>query len=394
MKLGRFFILLAIFTLVLSILSFFALHFKSNDDVSLSLFELPGNMPYLYCEFNGLSETNGSNESYVLFAFWQNDKIHKITGTAVNDEEWDFKAYTPEAQQVVDRVNLMHVRKARLIPNPKDRNVKGRILASDAGLISRIARAPTAHILFEAELSIFDDEYVMNFDIHNIESIIPAAWLSDLNPINIENVPLIEGVAYANFASNITLIELIPQIQTFINNNAKSRNIASSLRSMRGTMYASISSESAMWDGISIPAISLRFNLRNNTMKRVLFEFIHDYFSKKYELNYSDNGYSSIAPSSVWLREFRDFLEICVIDKRSTGKNGAILPRPPKEALMWVSFTPRYLAEAINNSIIQISPDLDFNETLVMLNKIDNCTLTLDSIKSGVFKWKTLSTEK
>ena len=168
MKLGRFFILLAIFTLVLGILSFFAMQFKNNDDVSLSLFELPRNLPYLYCEFNGLPEIEGSSKSFVLFAFWQNDRMHKITGTAVNDDEWDFKAFTPQAQQVVDRVNLMHVRKARVVPNPKDRNVKGRIIASDAGLISRIMRAPTTHVFFEAELSIFDDEYIMNFDIHNI----------------------------------------------------------------------------------------------------------------------------------------------------------------------------------------------------------------------------------
>ncbi|MCL2146765.1 MAG: hypothetical protein FWH52_03060 [Synergistaceae bacterium] len=394
MKLSRFFILLTLFTLALSILSFFAMHFKSNDDVSLSLFELPRNLPYLYCEFNGLTKTNGSNENFVLLAFWQNEKMHKITGTAVNDEEWDFRAFTPEAQQVVDRVNMMHVRKARVVPNPKDRDVKGRIIASDAGLISRITHAPMTPVYLEAELSIFDDEYVMNFDIYNIESVIPAAWLSDLNPINIENIPFVEGFAYANFFSNITLIELFPQFQMFINKNAKNRNIASSLRSMKGALYASIGSESALWDGISIPAILLKFNLRNNTMKKTLYDFVHDLFSSKYELNYSDNEYSSTTPSSVWLRESRDFLEIGVIDKRSTVKNGVILPRPPKEALLWLSFSPHHLAEAINNSIIQISPDLDCKETLAGLDKIDNCTLTLFSIKSGVFKWKALSTEK
>jgi hypothetical protein len=87
-------------------------------------------------------------------------------------------------------------------------------------------------------------------------------------------------------------------------------------------------------------------------------------------------------------------MEVGIIDKRSSGKNGAILPQPPKEALMWVSFSPRYLSEAINNSIIQISPDLDFKEILVGLDKIDNFTLTLDSIKSGTIKWKTFSEEK
>ena len=366
------------------------MHFKSNDDVSLSLFELPENLPYLYCEFNGHPEITGINEKSVLFVFWQNGKMHRITGTVVNDE-WDFRAYTPDARRVLDRANQMHTRKARIIPGPGDRNVEGRILASDAGLLSKITHAPNIPVHFEAELSkINDDEYIMNFDILNIESIIPAVWLKDLNPIKIKNFPFIKGTAHAHLASNITLIELIPQFQMFISKNAPDKNMESLLRSMNGELYATIGPENALWDGISIPALLLRFHLRNDAMKQALFNFIYGLFSKKYDFNALNNGYYSYAPLSFWISRSDEFLETGIIDRRSITKSGdSDLPEPPEEALMWLSFSPNYLAEAIKNFMTQVGSDLNHTEALGRFTRIDNCTVTLDSIKSGVIRWKT-----
>jgi hypothetical protein len=129
-------------------------------------------------------------------------------------------------------------------------------------------------------------------------------------------------------------------------------------------------------------------------MKQALLDFIHGILDKKYELNSSDNGYCSVAPSSIWLSKSNAYFEMGIIDRRSTSKNGAILPKPPKEALMWISFSPRHIVEAINNTVIQISPDLAIKDTLGRLTQIDNCTFTLDSIKSGTIKWKNLSSNK
>ena len=366
------------------------MHFKNNDDISLSLFELPKNLPYLYCEFNGHLGKHESNERYVLFVFWQNGKMHRIEGTAPNGE-WDFKAYTPLAQHVIDSANQMNTRKARIIPKPEDRNVEGRILASDAGFFSKIAHTPDTPIYFRADISKYSDfESLMSFDIHNIESIIPPVWLKDLAPIKIGNFPLVKGQTYAHIAASITLIELIPQFQMFISKNVKNKNAVSSLRSMRGELHATIGSAKATWDGISIPAVLLRLSLKNNTSKQALFSFIYDLFEKKYELYESDNGFYSFNPLSLWLSKTNDFIETGIIDMRSIGKSeGSTLPEPPKEALMWFSFSPSHLAEAINNSVIQISPDLDFKETLSRLNKIENCTFTLSSTKSGTIRWKT-----
>jgi hypothetical protein len=382
---------------ILSILTYVAMHLKSNDDVSLSLFELPKNLPYLYCEFNEYPDITGVNGKYVLFVFWQNNKMHQITGTAVN-EEWNFKAYTPDAQQVIDHATQMHARKTRIMPKPGERNVEGRILAADAGLISRISHAPRVPVYFKAELiKPNDDEYNMNFDILNIESVIPTIWLRKLSPINIENLPLAitKGVAYAQLALNITLMELIPQYQMFISKNAKNRNAASLLRSMSGELYVAVGSGSALWDGISTPTVSCRFYLKNNTMKQALFDFIYDLYNRKYELSASNDGYYSYAPSSLWLSQSKDFLETGIIDRRSTAKNGgSTLPEPPKEALLWLSFSPRYLAEVINSFLSQIDPDLDLSETLDKLAQVDSCTLTLDSIQSGTIKWKTLTPGK
>ncbi|MCL2767340.1 MAG: hypothetical protein FWE49_01215 [Synergistaceae bacterium] len=391
MKHGRFFIFIfAFFIAISSILTFVAMHFKSSDDVSLSLFELPENLPYLYSEFKGYPEITGTNDRSILFIYWQNGKMHKITGTVVNDE-WDFRAYTPEAQQVIDHAIQMHTRKARIISKPEDRNVEGRVLASDAGLISKVTHAPNIPIFLKAELSkLNDNECVMNFDLLNIESIIPATWLMDLNPIKIKNFPLIKGHTYARLASNITLIELIPHFQMFISKNAKNRNAASLLRSMRGELYATISSGNALWDGISIPPLLLRFHLKNDATKQALFDFAYDLFNKKYELEPTNNGYYSYAPLSLWLSQSKEFLEAGIIDIRNITNSGEQpLPEPPEEALMWLSFSPNYLAEAINNSITQISTDLDLKETLCRLTEIDNCTIILNTIKSGSFRWKT-----
>ena len=390
MKHGRLFVLLfALFIVILCIFTFIAMHFKSSDDVSLSLFELPENLPYFYSEFKGYPEITGTNERSILFIFWQNGKMHKITGAVVNNE-WDFRAYTPEAQQVIDRAIQMHTRKVRIITQPEDRNVEGRILASDAGLISKITHTLNIPIYFKAELSTFDDnEYTMNFDILNIESIIPATWMMELNPIKIKDFPLVKGITYAHLASNITLIELIPQFQMFISKNAKNRNEASLLRSMRGELYATISSGNALWDGVSIPALLLRFHLKNNDTKQALFDFTYDLFNKKYELEPLNNGYCSYTPLSLWLSQSNEFFEAGIINERHITNNGrSSLPHPPEEALMWLSFSPSYLAEAINNSISQISRDLDFKETLYKLTEIDNCTLMLNTIKSGSIRWK------
>jgi len=359
------------------------------------LFELPNNLPYLYCEFNGHPEITGVSERSVLFIFWQNDKMHQIKGTAVNDE-WVFKADTPDAKRVIDRANQMHTRKTRIMPKPGERSVEGRIIANDAGLISRITHSPRTIVFFEAELSKFnDDEYIMDFNLQNIESIIPSAWLEDLNPISIKEFPYITGTVYAHLASNITFIELIPQLQMFINKNAKNRNTASSLSSMRGELYASIGSGNALWDGKSIPASLLRFHLINDATKQALFDFIHDLFNSKYELNNSGNEYYSYVPSSVWLFQSENYLEAGIVDMRSIMEDvESTLPEPPEEALMWISFSPRYLVEAINKFVAQISPNLDFKETLDRLTKIDNCTITLNSISSGAVKWKTLPPTK
>ncbi|MCL2767937.1 MAG: hypothetical protein FWE49_04360 [Synergistaceae bacterium] len=388
MKYGKFFILFALFTVVLSIFTFVAMHFKSSDDVSLSLFELPENLPYLYCEFNGYPEITGINERFVLFIFWQNAKMNRITATTDNDE-WNFRAYTPDAQQVVDRVNQMHTRKARVLPKPGERDLEGRILASDAGLISKFMHTPNIPVHFKAELSKNDNEYIMDFDMLNIESIIPATWMIDLTPIKIKSFPFIKGLNYARLASNITLFELVPQIQVFISKNAKNRNIASALRSMKGELYATISSGSALWDGISIPAILTRFHLKSNAAKQALFDFIYDIFDKKYDLEASSNGYYSHAPLSLWLSQTNEYLETGVIDRRNIDNNGnSDLPEPPEEALMWLSFSPRHLAEAISNIMIQINPDLDYKEALTRFTKIDNCTIILDSVKSGKIRLK------
>lgn len=385
MRHSRFSVLLTSFIAVLTIFIFLSIHLQSNEDVSLSLFELPDNLPYLYCEFNG----NDNVESYVLFIFWQYNKMHKITGTAGNNEEWNFRAYTTEAQQVVNRINQMHVRKARVIPKPEERNVEGRILACDAGFISKITHAPNIPVYFRADLSKQnDDEYIMNFNVLNIESHIPAAWIMDLNPISINDFPFARVPAYAHFASNITLLELIPQFQSFIVENSKNKNVASSLRSMKGTLYATLGSGSALWDGISIPAVLLRFYIKNNSTKQALFGFVYDLFDRKYELNYTNSGYYSYAPSSVWLSQKDNYIETGIIDRRSAAKNGIILPEPPKDALLWSSFSPRYLVEAINNFIVQINPDLDFKEELGRFDKIDSCSFTLNTLKSGVIKWK------
>jgi hypothetical protein len=384
-------ILLTLFIVVFSMFTYAAMHHKNNDNVSLSLFELPEDLPYLYCEFNGRPDTKGSSEKFVLFVFWQNNKMHRITGTAFNEEEWDFRANTPGAQQVINRINQMHVRKAKLLPKPEDRNVEGRILACDAGLLSRLTQDQNTPLYFQAELSKQNDyEYIMDFNLLNIESLISAAWINDLIPISIKDFPFAKTPAYAHFASNITLLELIPQLQNLITENAKDTNVASSLRSMRGTFYAAIGSESALWDGISVPALSLKIELENNAMKQTLFDFIYGLFNKKYELDYSYDGYYyyAYAPSSIWLSEYDNVIETGIIDRRSAAKYGTILPVPPKEALLWSSFSPRHLAEAINNFTIQISPDLDFKEELRKLSQIDNCTLTLNSINSGVIKWR------
>ena len=366
------------------------MHLKNSGDVSLSLFELPDNLPYLYCEFNERLNEKELNEKSVLFMFWQNDKMHRITGTALNEDEWEFKAYTPDAQQVVSRINQMHSRKERLIPKPSERNTEGRILASDAGLISKLTHAPNIPVYFKAELAQQnDDEHIIYFDVFNVESLIPAVWIKDLNPISIKDFPFAKAHAYINFAANLTLIELIPQFQNLIYENAKNKNAASSLRSMRGALFATIGSGNALWDGISVPAALLRFHLRNNVAKRNLFDFIHGLYNKKYELNYDEyEGYYSYAPSSLWLSESSDYIETGIIDKRSKAKNGTILPAPPGEALLWSSFSPRFLAEAINNFIIQISPDLDYKEELSKLAHIENCTLTLNSINSGEIRWR------
>jgi len=393
LKHGKLFILLALFILVTSILSYVALHFKNYDDVSLSLFELPKSLPYLYCEFNGHPGITGLDERSVLLIFWQNDKMHRIKGTAIN-EEWDFTADTPNARRVIEKANQMHTRKTRIMPKPGERNIEGRILANDAGFISRITHSPKTIVHFEAELSkLSDDEYIMNFNIMNIESIIPAAWLKDLIPIRIKGFPIIKGTTYAHLASNITLMELIPQIKTFINKNAKNRIAASSLRSMRGELYVSIGSGNALWDGKSVPASLLRFHLRNNAARQTLFDFIYDFLNKKYELFATNNGYFSYTPSSIWLSQSEDYLETGVIDRNSITKNEeSALPEPPNEALIWISFSPRYLVEAINNFITQIIPDIDFKETLDRLTNLDNCTFTLNSIKSGAIKWKNYTT--
>ena len=389
MKRVKFSILFALFIVVSSILTFVAMHFKSNDDVLLSLFELPENLPYLYCEFKGHPEITGIDERSVLFIFWQNGKMHRITGIAANDE-WNFRGHTPDAQQVIDRANQMHNRKVRIIHKPGDRNVEGRILASDAGLLSKIARAPNIPVYFNAELSKLDDtEYIMNFDILNIESIIPPACLRDLSPIKIKNFPSIKGDAYARLASNITFIELIPQFQMFISKNALNKNMTSALRTLRGELYATVSSGNALWDGISTPASLLRFHLKNDAMKQTLFNFIYVLFNKKYELNAINNGYYLYAPSSLWLYRTNEFLETGIIDRRNlTGSGESALPDPPEEALIWLSFSPYFLTEAINNFITQISPDLNFKQALSRLTQIDNCTVILESIKSGVVRWK------
>jgi hypothetical protein len=284
----------------------------------------------------------------------------------------------------------MSTRKARIIPKPDDRKVEGRILASDAGLISRITHTSHMPVYFEAELSKnSDDECTMDFEILNIESVIPPIWLKDLNPIKIKDFPSVKGHTFAHIASNITLVEMIPQFQTLIIKNTRNKNNISSLRSLRGELFATIGSGKAIWDGISVPALLLRLHLKNNTMKQVLFSFIYDLFNNKYELNVSDNEYYSYTPISLWLSARNEFIETGIIDRRSIAKNeGSTLPKPPDEALMWLSFSPNYLAETFNNFMVQISPDLDFRDTLSRLTKIDNCTFTLDSVKSGTIKWK------
>lgn len=388
MRYSKFSVLLASFIVVISIFAFLTMHLNNNEDISLSLFELPENLPYLYCEFNGLQDEKGINDSFVTFIFWQNDKLHRITGTAVNKEEWDFRAYTPGAQQAVNRIKQMHVRKARLIPKPGERNVKGRIIARDAGLISKFMQIPYIPVYFRAELSKQnDDEYIMNFDVLNIESLIPEAWANKLNQINTKDFPFTKTPAYAHFASNITLLELIPQLRNYIMENAKNVDAASSLSELRGTLYATLCSGSALWDGISIPPLLLRFKLMDNTMKHALYDFIYDLFNKKYELTYSNEGYYSYTPSSVWLSQSDNYVETGIIDKRSAAKKGMILPEPPEEALLWCGFSPRYIAEAINSFFVQINPELDFKEEFSRFDQIDSCTFTLNSIKSGVIKW-------